>query len=349
MANSTPCSLVLDNQNLINGLNFAAYYVSTPIYFVFGVSTRVVTLIAFYKQYKKNKDNGYGFQIIATTCDLLEIIVVTTSFLSFIANGFRFPPGAAWFQRSYVLMWYSAHLSAQYQSFITASLLISLCMAIDRAFALAKPFAYKTIKHGWRRSIAVIACYSLGILTGIFDVFRYDITEDGDLYKYVVNEEYVKMTSSIVLAHVRNAVRMISILALICCNIAMIFCYRSHAKKIAISDATSASRSVKRKATQKTLVLLTICQSTFTAVDVSFYTAYYSLVYATSTFSSCGGKLMAPMNDLTLHAATILEFVALCAISKEFRDTIFGLFRKKKPANAVLALASPQAPIQNRS
>lgn len=318
--NRTNCSLGESLLAIEKQLSFAAYTVVTPIYFIIGILSRGLCLVAFYKQSKHDK--AYGYQGFAALSELFEVITVALCMAT--RNnfaGYRLP-GATWFQKSYALMWYAAHLASPLeQGMITTSLLISLSMAADRTFAMAKPFLYKNINHRRHQLIAATISFTLGLSTSAFDAFRYQLRYDGIKYEMTVKEEYVATQGAFALAIFRNVVRILANLALVLCNILMIVYYRLKAHKVRAMDGNE-ERMAKRKSTHRTLVMLTLCQSVFTTSDLTMFNVYYSLVYMDSRFTSCFGKVMAPMDDLVLQITGVLEVFVLLSISRNFRAII---------------------------
>lgn len=87
------------------------------------------------------------YQILYTITDLLKVIIVSLTNLLFNnLSGFRMP-GPAWFRKSYILVLAAAVIPGVKQCFMTSSLLLSIAMAADRVFSIAKPFLYLSIDH----------------------------------------------------------------------------------------------------------------------------------------------------------------------------------------------------------
>lgn len=312
---------------LSESLNFIAFSVVAPVYFVFGVSARTICLVAFYKQYKKEK--AYAYQMFMALYDMLAIITFAACTLT-LNNfaGFRLP-GALWFQRNYVLMWYSAHLASPLdQSFITVTLLASLCMTADRVFALLRPLSHKAINHSRHQAVAASVCLFLGLATSAFDVCRYKVVKKGDLYELAVNYDYLAAVTAYVLAQIRNVVRFVGNIALVACNVIMVVSYRNSVLKVTVA-LNNDDLLAKRKRIERTLILLTLCQSIYSTINISLWNAYYGLVYGVLQFTACNGKIMAPINDLVMQVGEVVQFVVIWSVSKQFRATVRGSLRCK--------------------
>lgn len=332
MANvTTPCDMSETMQIVKTNLLVAAYRIVTPMYFCFGTVTRCVCLAAFYRQYKK--ENAYAYQIFASISELLEIVIIsgcTTSINNFA--GFRLS-GAAWFQRNYALMWLTARLCGfADNTFVTSSLLIYVSMAADRAFAMIKPFRYRSIDHKRRQICAITACFVLGFSTSLFEIFRYRLRENKDLFELYVDEAYVVTPVAVAFVQFRNVIRFFANVALVFLNVVIVVYYRLRFNKPTVGE-DNPQRAAKRKAAQKTLFILTVLQSTYMTVVITMYNVYYILTYIVPGFANCFAKVMAPINALVLEITGIAEFFCLLVFSKQFREMISGTLRCRPISN----------------
>lgn len=306
------------------------YYIATPIYFVLGTIGRSLCLAFFYKQYKQ--ETAYMYQIFASVTDMLEILAVSLNMITFnCLSGYRFRPGVTWYKQSYPCMFWAAHLTSPLeQSFLTFSLLLSVSMAADRVFALSKPFKYRNSNRMRHQLTALTTCFLLSFTISIFDMFRFETFQDGDHYIIKVNQDYVTSNLALGMTMVRNCVRIIGDILLISCNVAVIVLYRSSVKTAAIAIAGNEQKEAQHKAMQRSLVLLTVCESFFNTIVITSWNIYYTLVYLDPTFSLCLGKLVGPICDLLLEVAGVLEFFALLLVSKQFRDAVFNQLKCMK-------------------
>lgn len=337
MAANSTCYLG-DITSITNQVYIAAYRVIPPFYFIIGILSRSISLAAFYRQYREEK--AFAYQFLASLSDLVEVVTVTLYILTRNnLSGYRLP-GVLWYQENYSLMWYAAHLSSPLeQGFVTISLLMALSMAADRVFAMAKPFAYKNANHYRNQLLAFICCFVLGLSTSAFDLFRYQVRLKGAsnvLYEIFVDNAYIASGVAIGFDIIRNTVRIAGNVALVACNVSMIALYRANAQKVEVSD-TNKERALKRKFKQKQLLILTLCQSFFTTIDLTMYNIYYTMVYTSPNFTNCFGKIFSPVCSAVLQLASLLEFFVLFAVSKQFRDVIISCLKWKN--NEVITTA----------
>src|SRR5687768_2277776 len=90
-------------------LEIASATVITPMYFFFGVSGRLVSLLALHQERKSEK--AYLYQTLVLVSELLEIISFTaTKFLWNWAAFLAQQRGPLWFSKCYFCMWYTAHI-----------------------------------------------------------------------------------------------------------------------------------------------------------------------------------------------------------------------------------------------
>lgn len=147
MAANVSCGFTTELEDFKNRILYLNFSYLPAFYFLIGVSTRTLSLIAFYKQYKKEK--AFAYQIISAIIEMLEIIM---TFLYLISKnnlaGGLLRPGVMWYKQNYPLMVYASNFCVPiFHGCITSSLLISVSMTADRAFSLAKPYYYKNINH----------------------------------------------------------------------------------------------------------------------------------------------------------------------------------------------------------
>lgn len=124
----------------------------------------------------------------------------------------------------------------------------------------------------------------------------------------------------------------------ILCSIIAALCCRQKVNKVA-AVSSNQERAGKRKSNEKTLVLLTIWQSIFVSVDTFMFIVFNTLSYTKPDFSTCGANIMAPVVQLTMELAEMLQFFVLFVISKQFRSIILGCVRMK--CHKVLSKQNP--------
>lgn len=241
-------------------------------------------------------------------------------------SGLRLQPGSDWCQENYALMWYAAHVASPLEhTFLTTSLLLYVNMAADRAFAIASPLRHKALNHRKHQILAFVVSLTLGVSTSIFDVFRYDVIQDGYKYALAMDETYVDSTTAFVCDIIRNALRIAGNLMLIICNIAMVVSYHIKLRRIKFID--SNDQMGKRRSTQKTLLLLTLFQSFFQTVDMTLYNTFFTLEYSIPGFADCYGLVMAPLCDLVQQLAGTAELFALLTICRQFRRSVLSTLK----------------------
>lgn len=309
-----------------NNAAFFAYKILMPIHFILGTIGRSLCLLAYQREAKKEKP--YVYQIFVTATEILENLAFTCFSLAFRWFSGIDGTGALWYQQSYPLMWYSAHLSLPFLgAFTTTGLLLSVSMTADRLLALAKPFVYKAAKHKKHQAIALVLCYLIGLSTSIFDVFRFRVAAiDGKGFRILPNLAYSKTKLAACLARLRDAVRALGLATLVIGNILVLSHFRKRivGKEKQTNNHNGSVSRPQRKEAEKTLVLLTVSESVMTSIGMSFLIVYYALVYIDPKFMSCDGLLVAPCLDATMQLASILSFFLMLRISRRFRNMIMN-------------------------
>lgn len=141
-------------------LNFIFYTLWTPIYFVLGTVGHILCLAAYYEQSKK--EAAYWQQIFVALSELIQIVTTTVFiiFMKWLNDAHEKPE---WYQRCYSCIWFTCHLSAPLPNmFMTSSLLLSVSMAADRLYAIARPIAYKNGNRKRQHMISGVVCLFLG-------------------------------------------------------------------------------------------------------------------------------------------------------------------------------------------
>lgn len=307
-------------------LYIAAYVIVLPIYFIVGLIGHGICIFAFSKQYRKEK--AYGYQILVSLSDFLEILAVPLCMVvACNVAGIQLPLGFL-YQKSYFVMWFAAHIAVPMEhTFMTTSLLMYVGMAADRAFAIGWPLKHLTVNHRRHQLVAAIVCFALGASTSIFDAFRHEVRQEGDAYIVYIDNDFLATTTAFILDILRNSLRFAGNVALIACNVVLVISYNSNARKLSSMMEIDEASAAKRKATQNTLVVLTLTQSFFQTVDMTFYNIYFTMEYGIPGFSNCYGLIMAPLCHLMQEVAGNMDLLALVAVSKQFRRTIKRSFR----------------------
>jgi hypothetical protein len=117
------------------------------------------------------------------------------------------------------------------------------------------------------------------------------------------------------------------LLTLVISNTLLIYFYRKRNTQVGVLfKPTERHKDVKeeqRRLRQKTLIILTICDSVLTTAGMIPLISYFAAIYISPTFGNCGGLLLAPILDGTLQITEILNFYIIFAVSKQFREMVF--------------------------
>lgn len=314
------------------GIYGTSYYGIMPIFLVFGLAGHILCLAAVVREARK--DSAYVYQIFVSISQAAEVVSFVFYVVSLKWWSGAEKDSAKWFRDSYVLVWFTARLATPLSnSCITTSLLLSLCMAIDRFCALRWPHAYRYWNHKRNRVIALICSVTIGVSTSLFAVLRYQIITNDNLaegfYELVLDVGYASTTVCIVLAHVRNAVRMIALFLVMACNFGNLKMFRARVLKVG-TDSTlfsvsgnqcRKSKRVKMEA-ERTLFILVIVESTLTALGMTTLTSYFFAIFTTPAFVKRSGLLMIPLVDTMLNLTNMGKFYIVFAVDVRFRRMI---------------------------
>lgn len=308
------------------------YYYAAPIYIVLGLLGHGLCLSICWKERKS--EYAYFYQIVLAVSDLLTVATSGLWYTSIACNGLvgaeRTGPVAEWFRSQYGLVWFFAHLASPIMNvFFTSSLLLAVFMAVDRVFALAKPYAYRTTAHRRRQVWTIGVCAVLSVATSVFDCSRRTVqevhTEKGRSYKAVYDEAYLEQPYVPILSHVRNILRILGLLALIVCNAILVHFYRSRFLKIGHGNPRQATEATRKEA-ETTVFVLVLYQSISNAISMSCLTIYYFLFYIMPNFPRCGVFLMSPMMNLACMLTYGLDFYIVLIMSRRCRQLVARQF-----------------------
>lgn len=297
------------------------HYTVTSMYVTFGILRHMVCLIVFYRQSKK--DPGCMYQVfiaISETGEIFTVLLYTASL--FWLSGIEGTGGVEWYRSCYGCMWISAHVSTPLlHVFLTITAALSVAVAIDRVYAIAWPFKYKTAKHRRHQVFALSIAAILGVSTSIFDCFRYSIVSDGKSYKGELNAVFINSTIAKALAETRNILRAICLLVLVCANAALVRLYR--VKVVRVGEALGGSEE-KRKEIEKNLLVFTISESVFKSIATLLLSSYYMAVYIIPTFAACQSHFYVRLLDITVQLCELLDFYIVFGLSRKFRRMILS-------------------------
>lgn len=325
-SSSSPCWQSDSFWKLGDNVNFAQYAIILPLYFTLGLFGHMICAAVFLKQAKNEK--AYVYQIFLEITECLDNVVFSIFLLAFLGSGAE-REGYVWYQKNYVLMWYAAHLSIPlYNSFSMSCLLLSVSMAADRAFALMKPFVYKNINHKRHQQVALSLSLILGFGTTFFNARLFEVQDGIGHYIIGVDIAFVGTLASTILSHTCNVTRMVGLLALILCNVSILHNFRKHLNsktKLVTTQQPSVNdkkREAKEQATQRSLLLLTIAQSFFTAVTMFSFVIFYTAAYTVPLFNVCDHLLYAPLLNSVVMVCDLGKTCVIVAMNQKSRDLI---------------------------
>jgi hypothetical protein len=323
--NTTVCDHSPTYTWISHNVFFATYYVIVPTCFFIALPGHFCALTVFYKEYKTQ--HAYMYQFVTALMDAAVIFAkIAYAMGNILWAGGGDGVGFAWYKKYYVLMFLAAHVLIPLANIcFTISLLLVLSTAIDRVFALSKPFVHKSINHKLHQTIAFVCCFVIGIAVVITDCQMYNVGVGSDgFYALVINLEYSSSTASAVTWLMRNCVLSFSIISLALCNGTLLYLYKKRNKKVNTMTGGNSRKEIERKAQEKTLLVLTVSQSSLNFISASALISIYMAMTYIDTFFMCDLELFVSLLDATQMLADVLDFYLAFAISKNFRQLIFS-------------------------
>lgn len=318
------CDMDIELANRVEEIGgILAYYILIWIHYLLGIPGHLILLIAFFKQMKQ--DSPYMYQVFVTVSEMLELqawvlYVVTKKFLS----GVEYTAGVHWFKQSYILMFFTGKMIyVIFQSLFSLSLLLSVAMTADRVFALAFPFKYKNIKERNHQITALIICVVIALGTNLSDNML--IITVGDHYEIMFNYEATRSIYGLTMGMLSIVTRGLCLIILFALNIALVRLYTKRYNKVNQISLNEA-KAKQRKANEKTLVILTICQSIFQSTSVLSVVIFYTLGYTSGYFAVCIQYIVNPYLGVSLDLTDLLDLCVTILINKHFRKRVFSLF-----------------------
>lgn len=340
--NSTRCHWYEEKSHQ---LSFVAYKMLMPMYFVLGTFGHSILLIAFRKQSKS--ESSFGYQVYVEVSSILEVVVVTTSELTyFLLSGAWTFDGVPWFTSCYVCMWYTAHLSFPLgNTLVTLSMLLTIAISAERVFALGKPISYAGINHKRHQLVALCTCIFISVITSLFDIPRLypTLDTDGLHYTFGVNVEFTSTFAANFLTNLRNAVRIAGLILLIFLNVIMIILYKISAKKTIQLTSGNAQVAKKKREQEKVLIICSFFQSFFLTIPTAMLSAYYTGVYVNDEFYFCEGTFVGDLYDTLLYICDTADFFVVFCVCKSLRTMIFESVPGMK---RFLSTTTPVVPLQ---
>lgn len=305
-------------------LQWSSITLILPAYLLLGIFGNLLCLLAFLKQAKSEK--GYCYQIYRVLASIGEVVTFSLFMLAYQWSGINTLElgsidGSPWFQKVYFLMFFAAHMAIPLCNALSVvCLLLSVSMAADRVFAFVKPFVYKNIRHSWHQRVALTLSVTLGFGVTFYNVFLFEVDATMTSYHIAPNIPYLVTNLALGLAYLCNATRIAGLALLIGCNLALLRLYKGRM----VNMSQDSNREAQKKANERTLTLLTLCESLFTGISMLSYTVFYTAAYTVPSFNVCEHRVFAPVLDILVMLSDIANTCASVAINKKTRKILRG-------------------------
>lgn len=326
-SNSTQCAFLETNALLVTQTTYVAYYILMPLRFFISVPNQILTVAALRRQAKL--ESSYSYQIFLATSKIIEVceFSIYVSLKYFLAGMPGGGPGLEWFMESYFLMIIASKVFLLTHATATfMPLLFSSAMAVDRAFALFKPFVYRLLNKKRHQRVAIVLCVIISGMLSIDYSVRYTLSEtDRGTYSAIANPYYAQAQWTPVFGYARTIVRILNMVVLVISSLISIELYRKRVKKVAKLTQGSLDeqkKEEKRKKHERTLFVLTMFQIPFVVFNTNILACYSLGAFVKPTFSSCEGVLVLAISDISIEITDMVEFYIILAVSAEFRRMV---------------------------
>lgn len=339
MSNSTNinnCSLPDSFWSSALSTIFVRTNVFLPFYVICGCFGNTLLLIAVSREAKK--DRGFVYQQYIAISRLIEIFSWIFFLSSRILSGAI--PGTTrspWFVSSYICMAYTAYLNIYFvRTSEAASILLSCSQAADRAFLLINPASHHAMNKKKHQLIALFASVSIAVLTNGYMWITYYLSFDINTQQYQVNfiPDFMSVWIYKILVHSSTALRLISLLTLVTCNIIIVLRYRrrfSNKVNVAVpATDIQKQKDEQRKLAETTITLLTFCESCFFSTVVFCEILQMMVSLAVPRYETCYIFQFGPALDIIQMLASTFNFYGLLAISKQFCGMVKNVLMCKK-------------------
>lgn len=322
-----------------DGIVRVAYQIVAPIIVIVGILGNVLNLIVLRKPFLKTCTRL--FLIALASSDLSVMITVIPMILRLNKCHWN----------SFETAFFYAHVEIFLTNvFITASVLIVVCLTIERYFSVCHPTTFKNIHTKRYARIGIIWCYFFGILVSLpLTLFKKVCVFDEDTKLLWEFEENVDVTNSIYWSiYLWSSEILIRIgpgIILAVLNILIIQKFRKIRSKrqnfltsltqsnlsVDIQNANKSIKNLKYKLEKKIGVLLR-------AIVILFFvtmtpSSVLSLVYSEIQESTFAFQIFrATANNLEL-ANFALNFYVYFLCSKDFRVALNNVFNKCVPTS----------------
>lgn len=323
-SNDTSCNLSTTFITAKNNLMLFAYVFVSTIHGLAGIPIHVICLIAFWKIAKR--ESLYVYQVIVVSLETVESILFVVYAYSMQWCFTTLPVVKTWWCDNYFTYHATQPVVSLLNVFTTARLLMVVAMCCDRCFAMTKPFVYKNINRKRHQLCAFTSCVLLGTFIGVPDWFILSIGRDdsGEL-AFLMNDQFLNSSFAKFSTALRTLILVASMTTLVLCNSITMFCHRKRKQQFSNhGKSRDDEKDRKKKADEKTLLLLTWFQTIFTFMDIFLYATYYLVQYAVPEFLDCEGDILTPVLDATLELNSVLNLYLTMIISKTFRRLIWN-------------------------
>lgn len=301
---------------------YASYYFFIPLCVPIAIIARLICLWAFYGQ--STKEKAYTYQLYLIAAELFDTVAFTFFLIGNMFSAMERSGGQVWFQKSYILMFMAAHVTLPVSHTLNVStLFLAVSMAADRVFACAKPFVYRNIRHILHQRVALGSSVLISFVTTFYNSWMFSVGNGPETYQLVPDRSYERSMLGHALANTGNIVRTVGLIALITCNVAVIRFHKRRMAHVATMIHGGAGKDEK-KATERTLIQLTLCQSFFTSIVMFGYVAFYTSMYSGGTppFGPCGAYTYGPMLNVMLLVCDAANGCATVVVNKKTRQAV---------------------------
>lgn len=299
-----------------------------PLFFILGLSGHSLCLLAYYRKVKK--ESAYVNQIFVSVSETVQIFA-TSVFVTFVGILWNYDRGPQWFSRCYSCMWYTAYLASPMENItMTITLFLTLAMAMDRLFAIWKPHAYKNRDHKRDQIFSVCIAVSIGVLTSVYDCFQARMIElepaRFSLVPYITMPGATSVGIALISAFsaLRTTIRLAATFCLILCNAFLVYLCSKRTKKVASmkNSSTVSATDHKRKEEEKTLLLLSVVQSTYISIGMLLHGTSIVLLATVPTYYYCEFRLVGPLSEMFLQGGDVIVFYLMLFLRSHYREMI---------------------------
>jgi hypothetical protein len=317
---------------MINSLTYVTYFVLMPMRCIIATPNYIISLIAFKQQLKS--ESAFSYQIFISAAKVYENV----QYLFYIGLRYHFAglnsisPGFEWYKKSYTAMYIAIKVvNVVNSTAVGLGLFMTTAAALDRTFALAKPFIYKNINKKKMQIITLIICIPLSIIQTLDATLpRGTIVQGADgMYSNKQNVEFLNNIWLEILIDTRVVIRCIAVFLLIFGNVTSTAFYKIRADRFVKSNTQTTAaeqyKSNKRKKQQQTLLILTTLQSIFSIMYNAIMMLNTVGVYIMSDYGNCYSSLVLASGDMLVSIWDMIEFYVMLVVSDEFRKMVKGV------------------------